>query len=43
MGALTATYCLEHEGPQGHSFTLQQFVERFRSHFDDDGDLARLL
>lgn len=43
MGTLTATYCLEHEGPQGHSFTLQQFVERFRSHFDDDGDLARLL
>jgi adenosine kinase len=43
MGVLTATYCLEHEGPQGHSFTLRQFVERFRSHFDDAGDLDGIL
>ncbi len=43
MGALAATYCLESSGTQGHSFTLPEFVARFRQHFDDGGDLDRLL
>jgi adenosine kinase len=41
MGALAAAYCLEHEGPQGHQFTLPEFVARFREHFDDQGELGR--
>jgi adenosine kinase len=43
MGALAATYCLEQHGPQGHSFTLAEFTTRFRAHFDDRGQLDRLL
>ncbi len=43
MGALSATYCLEHTGPQGHAFTRSEFVERFRQHFDDHGRLDDLL
>ena len=30
VGALTATYCLEHVGPQGHRYSIAEFVERFR-------------
>jgi adenosine kinase len=43
MGALTATYCLEQPGPQSHSYTLPEFVARFREHFDDAGALDALL
>lgn len=43
MGALAATYCLEHEGPQGYRYTPQEFVQRFRRHFDDGGKLDALL
>ena len=43
IGALSATYALEVVGTQNHSFTLAQFVERFRSLADDDGQLDRLL
>lgn len=43
MGAVTAAFCLEHEGPQGHSFTMSEFVSRFRKHFDDRGKLDSLL
>lgn len=42
MGALAATYCLEHDGTQGHRFDLPSFVERFRQTFDDGGELDRL-
>lgn len=42
MGALAATYCLENHGTQGHRFDLPTFVERFRQHFDDRGELDRL-
>jgi adenosine kinase len=35
MGALAATYSLEHFGPQGHFYTLTEFLARFREHFDD--------
>jgi adenosine kinase len=43
MGALAATYCLEQYGPQGHSYTLADFTSRFRSHFEDQGQLDKLV
>lgn len=43
MGALAATYCLESKGTQEHSFTIPEFISRFRDHFDDHGVLDLLL
>ncbi|MDH5605670.1 MAG: carbohydrate kinase family protein [Anaerolineae bacterium] len=43
MGSLTATYCLEQEGPQGHAYNREEYIQRFRSHFDDHGLLDSLL
>ncbi len=43
MGVLAATYCIENRGTQGHRFSLQEFVTRFRRHFNDEGELDRLL
>lgn len=43
MGALAATYVLEHLGTQNHRFSSDEFVVRFRRHFDDDGALDSLL
>jgi adenosine kinase len=43
MGAVAASFCLEHEGPQGHHFSPGEFVARFRKHFDDHGKLNALL
>jgi adenosine kinase len=43
MGALAATYCLENDGPQGHKFTREDFRERFRHHFDDNGVLDEIV
>ncbi len=43
MGTLAATYCLEQEGTQGHAFTLDQFIIRFRQNFNDHGQLGKLL
>ena len=43
LGSLNATYCLESDGPQGHYFTRQEFVDRYRQHFDDGGLLDALL
>jgi transcriptional regulator with PAS, ATPase and Fis domain len=43
IGSLAAVYCLEQRGPQSHAYTRQEFVERFRKHFDDGGKLAELL
>jgi adenosine kinase len=42
MGALAAAYCLEEEGTQGHSFTLDEFLARFRRTFDGGPELDRL-
>lgn len=42
MGVLAATYCLEHQGTQGHGFDLQTYLRRFHSHFGDGPTLARL-
>lgn len=43
IGALSATYALEVVGTQNHGFTMAEFVERFRSLVDDDGQLDCLL
>lgn len=43
MGSLAATCCLESDGPQGHQFTVEEFIRRFREHFDDQGELNVLL
>jgi adenosine kinase len=42
MGSVAASYCLEHQGPQGHSFDLVEFKSRFRQNFDDEGELDTL-
>ncbi|MBN2147666.1 MAG: carbohydrate kinase family protein [Anaerolineales bacterium] len=42
MGALAATYCLEHKGPQGHAYSRAEFITRYRKHFDDKGLLDKL-
>jgi len=43
VGALAASYCLEHKGPQSHSYTREEFIKRFRMHFNDEGRLDSLL
>lgn len=43
LGALCATYTLEQTGTQNHLFTPSEFIERFRSKFDDNGLLDVLL
>lgn len=43
IGVLAATYCLEQRGPQGHTYTITEFVERFRQYFDDGGKLGCLI
>lgn len=43
VGSLAAVYCLECRGPQSHSYTRKEFVERFRQQFDDKGKLDELL
>jgi adenosine kinase len=42
MGALAGTWCLECEGPQGHNYTLGEFIARLREEYDDHGELDRL-
>jgi len=43
MGSLSATYCLERRGTQNHAFTLQEYINRYRTRFDDRGALDTLL
>lgn len=43
MGALAATFCLEKKGTQNHSFTMDEFVSRFRKNFNDNGLLDELI
>ena len=43
VGALAATYCLEHHGTQNHAYNIEEFIARYRQHFDDGGKLDRLL
>jgi adenosine kinase len=42
MGALAATYCLEQRGTQNHSYSLTEFIQRYRQTFDDQGALDAL-
>jgi adenosine kinase len=39
MGSLAAAYCLETDGPQSHAYTPEEYVQRYRKHFDDHGKL----
>jgi adenosine kinase len=43
MGSLAATYVLETDGPQNHSYTLKAFVERYCRVFGESKELRRLL
>jgi len=43
VGSLAAAYVLEQNGTQNHSYTREEFVSRFRQHFDDVGKLDQLL
>lgn len=43
VGSLCATYVLEQVGTQSHTFTIPEFVARFRGTYDDDGALDELL
>ncbi len=43
MGALAATFVLENMGTQGHYYTKQEFINRYRELFDDEGALDVLL
>jgi adenosine kinase len=43
VGALCATYVLENVGTQSHRYTPAEFVDRFRTEFDDGGQLDALL
>jgi adenosine kinase len=43
MGSLAAAYCLEQRGPQNHFYTPSDFVARYRTVFNDDGQLDCLL
>jgi adenosine kinase len=43
MGALAAAYCLEHSGPQGHTYSLVDFIERYQAHYGASASVGRLL
>ncbi len=43
MGALAATYSLEEIGPQSQCYLMTDFVDRFRTRFDDQGALDMFL
>jgi len=43
MGSLAATYVLETDGPQNHSYDLKEFAERYCRVFGELKELRRLL
>lgn len=43
MGALASAYVLEANGPQGHAYSVSEFIARYRQNFDDGGALDALL
>ncbi len=43
LGALTAVYTLEQAGTQQHSYTMQEFVERYRENFGASPEVDSLL
>lgn len=42
MGALAATYCLEHRGTQVHQYTIESFIKRYEDNFGDSSKLSVL-
>jgi adenosine kinase len=43
VGALAATYCLEHIGPQSHAYTIEEFVLRFEQTYGGAEQVRELL
>jgi adenosine kinase len=43
VGSLAAVYCLEVKGSQNHTYTRNEFIQRFREHFEDHGLLNQLV
>jgi adenosine kinase len=43
MGSLAATYVLETDGPQNHTYTIDSFVKRYIHHFGESKDVRRLI
>jgi adenosine kinase len=43
MAALSAVYAIEHAGPQQHSYTIAEFVERYRENFGASDEVESLL
>jgi adenosine kinase len=43
MGTMAATYCIEQRGPQGQSYSAEEFVVRYRQHYGDSNRLDVLL
>lgn len=43
MGSLSATYCLEQRGTQNHTYTIQEYVQRYRETFSEAHGLEILL
>lgn len=43
IGTLAATYCLEKKGGTNHSYTISEFISRYRKQFPDNGQLNAML
>jgi adenosine kinase len=43
IGSLAATYCLEEMGPQTQCYLMKDFVTRFRTIWEDQGKLDKLI
>jgi len=43
MAALSAVYAIEHAGTQQHSYTINEFVERYRENFGTSEEVDSLL
>lgn len=43
MGAVAAAYCLEQKGTQNHTYSKLEFLQRYRSNFDDADKLEAFL
>lgn len=43
LGALTATYAIEKVGTQRHTYTVEQFIERYRANFDSTSGIEQFF
>jgi adenosine kinase len=43
IAALTAVHAVEHMGPQEHGYSIEQFVERYKSNFGPSDEVDSLL